>query len=260
MVPAPLLRARDARAARAGQTVVYDRIEANVPLDDALFRSAGRGAGAASEAAMRRTDAAILAAPARPRRRARRLRAAARGGRPVKIDSETISGLGARNIGSATMSGRIAAHRRRARGRAADHLRRRGQRRRLEVGQRRHDLQAGLRQAAGPVDRRHRDRSDEPEDRLGRHRREPGRATASRSATASTSRPTAARTGRTWASRRPSASPRSSSIPTDTDTVYACAPGNSGATATSAASTRRPTAARPGRRSSRRERSRPAAP
>src|SRR5216117_4523640 len=29
---------------------------------------------------------------------------------PVKVDSETISGLGARNIGSAAMSGRIAAH------------------------------------------------------------------------------------------------------------------------------------------------------
>src|SRR5437667_12426209 len=28
---------------------------------------------------------------------------------PIKFDSETISGLGARNIGSATMSGRIAA-------------------------------------------------------------------------------------------------------------------------------------------------------
>src|SRR6058998_2678284 len=28
---------------------------------------------------------------------------------PVKVDSDTISGLGARNIGSATMSGRIAA-------------------------------------------------------------------------------------------------------------------------------------------------------
>src|SRR5260370_25306609 len=28
---------------------------------------------------------------------------------PVKVDSETISGLGARNIGSAAMSGRIAA-------------------------------------------------------------------------------------------------------------------------------------------------------
>src|SRR5205823_14425415 len=28
---------------------------------------------------------------------------------PIKIDSDTISGLGARNIGSATMSGRIAA-------------------------------------------------------------------------------------------------------------------------------------------------------
>src|SRR5438046_10259909 len=28
---------------------------------------------------------------------------------PVKVDSETISGLGARNIGSAAMSGRVAA-------------------------------------------------------------------------------------------------------------------------------------------------------
>src|SRR5438270_10142424 len=35
--------------------------------------------------------------------------ALALGQAPVKIDSDTISGLGARNIGSATMSGRIAA-------------------------------------------------------------------------------------------------------------------------------------------------------
>src|SRR2546423_12448279 len=35
--------------------------------------------------------------------------AAAMAQAPVKVDSDTISGLGARNIGSATMSGRIAA-------------------------------------------------------------------------------------------------------------------------------------------------------
>src|SRR5687768_5635766 len=35
--------------------------------------------------------------------------AGAQGGAPVKVDAETISGLGARNIGSAQMSGRVAA-------------------------------------------------------------------------------------------------------------------------------------------------------
>ena len=37
------------------------------------------------------------------------LRAQAPASEPVRADSETISGLGARNIGSATMSGRVAA-------------------------------------------------------------------------------------------------------------------------------------------------------
>src|SRR5437016_5812531 len=169
---------------------------------------------------------------------------------PMKVDSETISGLGARNIGSAAMSGRIAAVAavqegprltvyvgaasggvwksvnggttfkpvfdkqpvqsigaitidpknpkviwvgtgeawmrnsvsigddersdsggRRCAGRAPTHrLCRRGERRRLEIGQWRHDLQAGVRQATGPVHRRHHDRSEEPESDLGRHR------------------------------------------------------------------------------------------
>ena len=69
------------------------------------------------------------------------------------------------------MSGRIAAVAARRRRRQDHALRRRGLRRRVEVARRRHHLQAGLRQAAGAVDRRHRARSDEPEDRLGRHRR-----------------------------------------------------------------------------------------
>ena len=38
-------------------------------------------------------------------------------------------------------------------------------------------------------------------------------------------RPTAARPGPTWACRTPSTSPRSWSIPSDSDTVYACVPG-----------------------------------
>ncbi len=48
--------------------------------------------------------------------------------------------------------------------------------------------------------------------RLGRHRRIVDAQLASRSATASTNRPTAARPGRTWVCRNPSASSRSSSI------------------------------------------------
>jgi hypothetical protein len=72
---------------------------------------------------------------------------------PVKVDAETISGLGARNIGSAQMSGRIA---------AVDAV---------EERQRRHDLQARLRQAARSVYRRRHHRPEEPENDLGRHGR-----------------------------------------------------------------------------------------
>ena len=61
--------------------------------------------------------------------------------------------------------------RRRARGQSSHRLRRRGERRRVEIDERRHDLQAGLRQAGGAVDRRGDDRPDESEDRLGGHRR-----------------------------------------------------------------------------------------
>src|SRR3989442_509529 len=52
--------------------------------------------------------------------------------------------------------------RRGARRRAAHDLRRRGERRRVEVGERRHDVQAGVRQAAGPIDRCGNDRSQKP--------------------------------------------------------------------------------------------------
>jgi photosystem II stability/assembly factor-like uncharacterized protein len=78
--------------------ITIDRIELNVPVDDTAFKfpaagtpvaqtiTAGSSGSAASEAAP--------PASAMP---------------PVVVDSGTISGLGARNIGSATMSGRIAA-------------------------------------------------------------------------------------------------------------------------------------------------------
>ena len=103
-------------------------------------------------------------------------------------------------------------------------------------------------QSIGAVD----DRSEEPEDRLGRHRRVAGRATASRSATASTSRPTAARTGRTWACAESERIAKILVDPTNSQhRLRLRARASCGATATSAASTRRPTAARRGRRSSR---------
>ena len=142
-----------------------------------------------------------------------------------KVDSETISGLGARNIGSAAMSGRIAAVDAVHEGDAAHGLRRRRERRRLEVGQRRHDLQAGVRQAAGAVDRRGHDRSEESEGRLGRHRR--GVDAQQR----------LDRRRRLQVDRRrreldehgphgtPSTSRRSSSTRPSTNTVYVCVPG-----------------------------------
>ena len=104
-------------------------------------------------------------------------------------------------------------------------------------------LHAGLRRPAGRRDRRARRRAVRPQHRLGRHRRSVGDPRATSSATASTSRPTPARPGRTWASTKPAASAASSStrrIPTSST------PARSGARpvrSRSAASSRRPTAA-----------------
>ena len=60
-------------------------------------------------------------------------------GQQTPYSSATISGLGARNIGSARMSGRVSAiAATREPSGQAHHFRRRGQRRRLEIGRRRH--------------------------------------------------------------------------------------------------------------------------
>jgi MFS transporter, ACS family, glucarate transporter len=75
------------------------------------------------------------------------------------------------------------------------------------------------------------------------------RATRSRMATASTRAPTAARPGPTWASRRPSRSARSSSTRQDPNIVYVGALGRLYGPNESAGCSRRPTAARRGRRS-----------
>ena len=59
---------------------------------------------------------------------------------PIKFDSETISGLGARNIGSATMSGRIAAVDAVQEGQRLTIFVGLGERRRLEVSEWRHHV------------------------------------------------------------------------------------------------------------------------
>ncbi len=79
------------------QRLTLDSIEANVPADDALFRfPAGPGARA-------------LVPPAHPTPLAATAPAPAGATHAPVIDSGVISGLSARNIGSATMSGRISA-------------------------------------------------------------------------------------------------------------------------------------------------------
>ena len=190
----------------------------------------------------------------RDRREPERARAVGRAARPAKrarrqrpsIDAGVLSGLGARNIGSATMSGRISAVAARNEDGQDDRVRRRGERRRVDARSTAARRSSRSSTRARAVDRRDRHRPDATRARSGSAPARPGRATPSRSATASTSRPTTARRGRTWASPSPSASRGSSSTRrTATSSTPAC-PASCGATAPSAASTRRPTAARPG--------------
>ena len=81
------------------QKIEYESIEANVPLSNSRF--ARPGAQAPPDTPM----PAVTAPPAA----AAPVTAAKTSSGPVKVDSDTISGLGARNIGSAAMSGRISA-------------------------------------------------------------------------------------------------------------------------------------------------------
>jgi photosystem II stability/assembly factor-like uncharacterized protein len=80
-------------------TVTFDTITANVDLPNSRFVKPGLPVP--PELTTSTPAAAATAVAPRP--------VAATDDRPVKIDSETISGLGARNIGSAAMSGRVAA-------------------------------------------------------------------------------------------------------------------------------------------------------
>ncbi len=90
------------------QKTSYSKIEANVPMATSLFARPGSAGATASAPASAPAPMALAQSPASASSSAPAPTSAAPA-TPVKVDSETISGLGARNIGSAAMSGRIAA-------------------------------------------------------------------------------------------------------------------------------------------------------
>ena len=98
-------------------------------------------------------------------------------------------------------------------------------RRRVEVRGRRNDLQAGVRQAAGAVDRRSRARPHQPAGDVGRHRRKLDPQLGVGRQRRLQVRATAARPGPTSGSPGPSGSPRIVVHPKNGNIVYVCAPG-----------------------------------
>ena len=186
----------------------------------------------------RRWRALIVAGPTQPTPSRRPPPPPAAGARR-SIDTGVISGLGVRNIGSAAMSGPRRRGRRAQRGRqdasSTSAPRRGGVWKSLDGGttfKPVFDKQPVQSIGAITID------PSQPEDGLGRHRRGVDAQLASRSATASTSRPTAARPGRTWGCPSPSASCASSCTRrTATSSTPACR-ASCGATAPTAASTR----------------------
>src|SRR2546430_6820230 len=95
------------------QKITINKIEANVPIDNARFVMPGTKSmesPVAPDAAEMATSKAA-AEPAQPvtAGESAPVTPAPPSNKPVTVDSETISGLGARNIGSAAMSGRVAA-------------------------------------------------------------------------------------------------------------------------------------------------------
>ena len=190
-------RDRQPRAARATTRISVERAEANVAVDDAWF-TLPAGQDPVARGDRRRPGRRRTPAPSR---------AAGTDRRAPVFDA----GSDLRPRRAQHRLGRDERTHRRAR-RAPDEGRQDAALRRRRSGgvwkshRRRHDLQAGVRQAAGAVDRRDRDRPDETTKPSGSAPASRGRATRCRSATASTSPPTAARRGPTWACRIPSAS------------------------------------------------------
>ena len=168
LVPAPL--------DRAGPQGQPEQVEGRLPTDRSE-RADGRRRSSSSPRRRRwrsegRDESRTLAgriSRGNPRRRPGGARGGTRGAGQGRLRDDLRPRRAQHRLGDDERPRR--GDRRRARGLAPDGLHRRGLGRRLEVGQRRHDVQAGLRQAARAVDRRRDDRSEEPEDRLGRHRR-----------------------------------------------------------------------------------------
>ncbi len=175
------------------------------------------------------------------------LAGAAIGAEQAPYNSSTISGLGARNIGSAAMSGRISAFAATP-GAVRANSRFTSARPAAAFGNPRTAARATSRSStSNRCNRSARSRSIPRIRRTsGSARANRGRATASRSATESTSRPMAARPGPIPGCRIRSASPRSSSVPRAATRFSRPCRARSGAIRRIAASTRRPMAARPG--------------
>ena len=111
---------QNAKGSQNKQKTTYDKIEANVDMPDSEFNppaSFGQADQTAPDASTNKPQApAQKKQPAQPAPQKPPVTmmfyqqpATPASGTPVRVDSDTISGLGARNIGSAAMSGRIAA-------------------------------------------------------------------------------------------------------------------------------------------------------
>src|ERR1051325_2217003 len=91
--------------------VTYGKIEANVALANARFVMPGTKSAESPVApdASETATAKAAAEPEQPASAGESAPVVPQSNKPVTVDSETISGLGARNIGSSAMSGRVAA-------------------------------------------------------------------------------------------------------------------------------------------------------
>ena len=142
------------------------------------------------------------------------------------VQSSPYRSLAWQYLGPTNISGRatdiaVADTRRRA-----AHLRRLRDERRLEDRRRRRDVAGGLRESAVDEHRRHRRRAVEPGHRLGRHRRGQHVPRLDGRASASTSRPTAARTFQHMGLTDTQTIARIVVHPTNPDIVYVAAVGH----------------------------------
>ena len=91
------------------QKVTFEKIEANVAVDDQRFEKPAQGARAAAPAPAKPPETKKVQTKKPSLTVGTFFLRLTQQAASVKVDSATISGLGARNIGSAAMSGRVAA-------------------------------------------------------------------------------------------------------------------------------------------------------